>query len=162
MLVNPVNTINTINFRADIKPTPSLKKAFELAKNNANSGTMKNMNYAKDFIDSVVRISESKKSPEFKIDIDRRRENHTYTRINGRRVSGGGNEFQTNMQDGYLVAEGTKRYASKLENIEPSYLDVLKSEIEKAEAKLDILKERYFNRLTAELEQAQKMIFKDK
>lgn len=66
------------------------------------------------------------------------------------------------MQDGYLVAEGTKRYASKLENIDPSYLDDLKSEIEKAEAKLDILKERYFNRLTAELEQAQKMIFKDK
>lgn len=162
MLINPINTtINHTNFKAYITPTPSLKEGFSMAESNAHSGIMKNMNYAKEFLDSIARISESKRVSEFKIDIDKRRENHTYTRINGRRVNGGHNEFQPNIQDSYLVVEGTKRYASKLEELKPSYLDILKSQIEEAEAKLEELKDRYSNQLIAEVQQAQKMIFKN-
>lgn len=159
MLVNPINSTYTTNFRAAIIPTKSLKEGFGMIENNVNSGTMKNMNFAKDFLDSIYKISESKKSKDFKIEIDKKRENHTYTKINGRRVSGGHNENMPNIQDAYLVVEGTKRYASKLEDIEPSYLDILKSQIEEAEAKLDELKERYYSQLKAEIKQAQMMIF---
>ena len=160
MLISPINNLNpTTNFKSIIKPTNDLKKGFEMAESNINSGTMKNMNYAKDFLDSIFRISESHKQPEFKIEIDKRRENHTYTKINGRRVSGGHNECQQNLQDAYLVVEGTKRYASKLEETDTSYLDVLKSQIEEAEYKLDELKERYYKQLKAEMEQAKWMIF---
>lgn len=159
MLVHPINTVNKINFRANITPTPSLKKGFEMAEENIKTASMKNMNYAKDFLDSIARISESKHSKEFKIEIDKRRENHTYTKVNGRRVNGGDNDRQSNIQDAYLVTEGTKQYASKLEEIEPSYLDILKSRIEETEAKLDDLKERYYNRLKSELEYTQNMIF---
>ncbi len=160
MLISPINNVNpTTNFKSKIKPTNDLKKGFEMAESNINSGSMKNMNYAKDFLDSLFRISESKKQPEFKIEIDKRREDHTYTKINGRRVSGGHNECQQNLQDAYLVIEGTNRYASKLENIEESYLDVLKARITEAEEKLDRLKERYSKQLMLELNQAKGKIF---
>ena len=159
MLISPINSTNTINIRANIKPTQSLKAGFDMAETNAKSGVMKNMNYAKDFIDSVYRISESKKIPEFSIEIDKRRENHTYTKINGRRVSGGHNESMPNLQEAYLVQEGTKKYASKLEDLEPSYLDVLKAKIEEAEATLSELKDRYSKQLEAEIDHAKITIF---
>ena len=161
MQINPINSHNCTNFKADIKPTPVLKEGIELMENCVKSGTMKNMNYAKDFLDSLVRIRDSKMVQDFKIEVDKRRADHTYTKINGRRVSGGHNESLPNIQDNYLAVEGTKRFATKLEDIEPSYLDHLKSQIEEVDALLDTLKERYAGELKAELEQAKKMIFND-
>ncbi len=162
MLINPINAaISNTNFKSIIKPTDSLREGFDLINKDVKSGSMKNLNYVKDFMDSLVKIRDSEKSSAFKIDIDKNRADYTYTKINGRRVSGGHNERQINLQDGYLVVEGIKRYASKLENIQPSCLDILKLQIEETEAKLDELIERYSLRLKAEVEQAQKMIFKD-
>ena len=161
MRVNPVNTNYNTNFKADIKPTSSLKKGFEMMSKYVDSANMKHLNSVKDFIDSLARISETKKVNEFKIEIDKKRENYTYTKINGRRVSGGHNDRQPQLQDSYMVIEGTKRYASNCEEIEPSVLDMLKSQIEEAENKLDELKLRYGNRLKSELEQAQKLIFNE-
>lgn len=161
MKVSPISTNNRINFSANITPTTFLKESFDRIEKNADSMIMKDLNYAKDFIDSIARISESKKIREFKIEIDKRRPEHTYTKINGRRVSGGHNERIPNLLDSYLVAEGTKKYASSLEEIEPSVLDFLKAQVEQAQLTLDELKERYSERLKAELEQAKKMIFKD-
>lgn len=160
MLINPINTINNNTcFKSQIRPTPSLREGFDMVENCAKSGTMKNMNYAKEFLDSIARISESKKKAEFKIEIDKRRENYTYTKINGRRINGGHNESQPNLNDNYLVVEGTKRYAAKLEETEPSYLDILKQQIDEAQERLDSLKERFNNQLIAEIKQAEKMIF---
>jgi hypothetical protein len=126
-----------------------------------NSESMKDMNTVKDFLDSLVRINESEKITKYKIEIDKSRPEYTYTKINGKRVSGGSNERQLNLQDSYIVMESTNRFASRLEEIQPSVLDTLKAQIEDAETVLDILKTRYFNRLKAELEQAQKLIFKN-
>jgi len=161
MKISPINTVNNTNFKAAIQPTESLKEGFNMIERSANSIIMKDMNYAKDFVDSIARISESKKVQDFKIEIDKRRPEHTYTKINGKRVSGGHNERIPNIQDSYLVVEGTKRYASKLEELEPSILDVLKKQIEEAQFKLDELKTRYSERLKAEFENAKKMIFED-
>ena len=159
MLISPINTVNSTNFRANIKPTTSLKEGFELIEKDSESIIMKDMNYVKDFLDGVARISESKKIDNFKIDIDKRRPDYTYTKINGRRVYGGPNEKINNIQDAYLVVEGTKKYAENLEEIEPSLLDFMKAEIEEAQMKLDELKQRYNDRLKAELQQAKKVIF---
>ena len=161
MQINPINSINNVSYKANIKPTTSLKEGFDMMENCVQTGTMKNMNYAKDFLDSLVRIRESKKVQNFKIEIDKRRAEHTYTKINGRRVSGGHNENLPNLQDNYLVVEGTQRFAAKLEELEPSYLDTLKSQIEEVDSLLDTLKERYAYHIKAELEQAKKMLFKD-
>ena len=161
MKISPINTVNNTNFKAAIQPTESLKEGFNMIERSANSIIMKDMNYAKDFVDSIARISESKKVQDFKIEIDKRRPEHTYTKINGKRVSGGHNERIPNIQDSYLVVEGTKQYASKLEELEPSVLDVLKKQIEEAQFKLDELKTRYSERLKAEFENAKKMIFED-
>ena len=159
MLISPINAVNSTNFRANIKPTTSLKEGFELIEKDSESIIMKDMNYVKDFLDSVARISESKKIDNFKIDIDKRRPDYTYTKINGRRVYGGPNEKINNVQEAYLVVEGTKKYAKNLEEIEPSLLDFMKAEIEEAQMKLDELKQRYNDRLKAELQQAKKVIF---
>ncbi len=159
MLISPINAINSTNFRATIKPTTALKEGFELIEKDSNSTIMKDMNYVKDFLDSVARISESKKLDNFKIDIDKRRPDYTYTKINGKRVFGGPNEKINNVQNAYLVVEGTKKYAKNLEEIEPSLLDFMKAEIEEAQMKLDELKQRYNDRLKAELQQAKKVIF---
>ena len=162
MLVNPINnTSNNINFKSQIKPTEDLRQGFLMIQRSVESETIKNLNATKDFLDSLVRIRESKKNTSFKIEIDKRRENHSYIRINGRRTSGGHNEWNSNINDDYLVVEGLKKYAAKLEDIEPSRLDLLKNEIIEAENKLWELKERYANQLKAELEQAQKSIFGD-
>ena len=160
MRVNPINTNNNTSFRAVIKPSESLKEGFTMMEKYASSGTMKDMNSVKDFLDSLARISESQKVSKFKIEIDKERPEYTYTKINGRRISGGSNEGYKNLQDSYLVVEGTKRYASKLEDSTPSILDILKSKIEEAELALDELKEVYGRRLQAELEQAKTLIFK--
>ena len=159
MRISPINTVNSMNFGAKIKPTESLKDSFDKIEKNTNSALMKDLNYAKDFIDSIARISESNKISDFAIEIDKRRPEHTYTKINGRRVSGGHNERIPNVQDSYLIIEGTKKYASKLEELEPSSLDLLKAKVEEAQRNLDELKERYSDRLKAEFEQARKMIF---
>ena len=98
MLISPINTVNSTNFRANIKPTTSLKEGFELIEKDSESIIMKDMNYVKDFLDGVARISESKKIDNFKIDIDKRRPDYTYTKINGRRVYGGPNEKINNIQ----------------------------------------------------------------
>jgi len=157
MLIRPINPNQ--NFKATIIPSESLNNGFNMIDKNIHSGTMKNMNYAKDFLDSIARIIESKKISKFKIDIDKQRENHTYTKINGRRLMGGHNDCQPNLQDDYLVVEGIKKYASRLEETPASTLDILKTKVEEAEEALDLLKERYNNRLKAELEQAKKIIF---
>ena len=159
MRISPINTVNSMNFGANIKPTQSLRESFDRIEKNTDSMIMKDLNYAKDFIDSIARISESKKITDFKIEIDKRRPEHTYTKINGRRVSGGHNERIPNRLDSYLVAEGTKKYASTLEELEPSTLDFLKAQVEATQNKLDELKERYGERLKAEFEQARKIIF---
>ena len=161
MKVSPINTITSTNFKAKIQPTESLREGFDSIERSANSIIMKDMNYAKEFIDSIARISESKQISDFKIEIDKRRADYTYTKINGRRVSGGYNGDFKNIQDAYLIAQGTKNYASKLEELEPSALDILKAQVEEAQLKLDDLKTRYSNRLKAEFEQARKMIFND-
>lgn len=161
MLVNPINTVNNVNFRANIKPTQSLREGFDMIERSADSIIMKEMNYAKDFLDSIARIEESNKISNFKIDIDKRRPDYTYTRINGRRISGGQNARFNNLQDAYLVVEGTKNYASKLEAPQPSLLDFLKAQVEEAQRNLDEIKERYSQRLKAEFEQAKKIIFED-
>ena len=142
MLVNPINTINSVNFRANITPTQSLREGFNMIERSADSIIMKDMNYAKDFLDSIARIEESNKIADFKIDIDKRRPDYTYTRINGRRVGGGHNAAISNIQDAYLVVESTKKYASKLEEQEPSLLDVLKTQVEEAQRNLDEVKAR--------------------
>ncbi len=160
MLINPISNIPNQSFKTKILPSESLNKGFIMMDKNINSGTMKNMNYAKDFLDSLARISESNKNTEFKIDIDKKRQGYTYTKINGRRVFGGHNDYQPNLQDDYLIVEGVKKYASRLEEAPASMLDTLKAEIEEAENVLDSLKERYNLRLKAELEQARNMIFK--
>lgn len=160
MKINPINTNNNISvFRAKIQPTQDLKNTFNAMEKSANSGLMKDMNFAKDFIDSIARISESKQINDFKIEVDKRRANYTYTKINGRRVSGGNNDRFSNLQDSYLVAEGVKNYAAKLEELAPSTLDLLKAKIEYAEQALDELKTRYSERLISEFEQAKKVIF---
>ena len=161
MLVNPINTINSVNFRANITPTQSLREGFNMIERSADSIIMKDMNYAKDFIDSLARISESKKVDKFSIEIDKRRADYTYTKINGRRINGGHNDRVPNVQDSYLVVEGIKNYASKLEDIEPSILDNLKEQIAEAQFRLDELKSRYSDRLKAEFEQAKKFVFHD-
>ncbi len=161
MRIYPINTDNNLNCKAIIKPTDSLKSGFEMMGKYADTNIMKDMNSVKDFVDSIARISESKKVHEFKIDIDKRRPNYTYTKINGRRIKGGHNERCCNLQDAYLAVEGTKYYAERCEELQPSVLDELKAKIEEAEAKLSELKTRYGNRLKAELEQAQRMIFND-
>lgn len=161
MKVNPINTNQNLSFNANIKPTKELQDGFLKVEKCVNSGIMKNMNYAKDFLDSIVRIDQSSKISNFKIEIDKLRPEHTYTKINGRRICGGHNETQRNLQEDYLVVEGVKKYASKLEEIEPSVLDVLKEQVEEAERALDEIKTRYGERLKAELEQAQKFIFKN-
>ena len=162
MKVYPINTINnTTSFKANIIPTDSLKETFDVMTRSAHASMLKDMNYTKDFLDSLARISESKKVTDFRIDIDKRRANHTYTKINGRRVSGGHNERIPNVQDSYLVAEGTKSFASKLEELEPSVLDVLKERVEEAQRVLDEAKARYSDRIKAEFEQARKVIFDD-
>ena len=159
MRVSPINTNNNTHFRATIQPSESLQNGFTMIRKYANSGCMKDLNSVKDFVDSIARISESKKAKDFKIEIDRQRQNYTYTKINGRRVRGGDNQLQPNLQDAYLVVEGTKKYASKLEAPQPSILDAMKAEIEAKIAEIDELKERYSQRLKDELEYAQKMIF---
>ena len=158
MRINPISSGNT-NFKATIQPSESLKDGFNMIEKYANSGCMKDLNSVKDFVDSLARISESKKVDKFKIEIDKRRPEYTYTKINGRRVSGKVDTKQQSLQDAYLTVEGTKKFASKLEENPRSLLDYLKMEIESKTAELDELKERYSNRLKAELEQAQKMIF---
>ena len=60
-----------------------------------------------------------------------------------------------------MVAEGTKSFASKLEELEPSVLDVLKERVEEAQRVLDEAKARYSDRIKAEFEQARKVIFDD-
>ncbi len=162
MRVNPINIVNiTTSFKANIVPTESLKETFDVLQRSANSPVLKDMNYTKDFLDSLARISESEKVAEFKIDIDKRRANHTYTKINGRRVSGGHNERIPNVQNSYLVAKGTKIFASKLEETEPTILDILKARVEDAQKVLDEAKARYSERIIAEFEQAKKIIFED-
>ena len=158
MRISPINSTNT-NFKAVIVPTESLGEGFKLAERCVKSGTMKDLNLTKDFLDSLAKISESPKIQRYKIDIDKRREGYTYTRINGSRISGGHNECAVKYNDDYLVVEGTKAYAKKLGGSEDSILEGLKSEVEAAEAKLFELKEQYARRLRAELEQAQKIIF---
>ena len=162
MKINPINTNNNnYSFRATIKPSKSLKEAFIKAENYMNSESMKDMNAVKDFLDSLVRINESKKIAKYKIEVDKSRPDYTYAKINGKRVNGGANEKQHNILDSYIVMDSTNKFASKLEEIQPSVLDTLKAQIEDAESALDTLKTRYFNRLKAELEQAQKLIFKN-
>ena len=161
MLINPISTVNSANFRANILPTQCLRESFDRIEKNTDSAIMKDLNYAKDFIDSLAAISESKKIKEFRIEIDKRRSQHTYTKINGSRVSGGYNGNIPNLLDSYLIAEGVKRYASKLEDFKPSILDSLKEQVEEAQLVLDELKERYSERLKAEFEQAKKIIFDD-
>ena len=163
MRINPIKTNNNNNnysFKATIKPSESLKEAFKKAEKYTNSGTMKDMDTVKTFIDSLVRINESEKITKYKIEIDKSRPEYTYTKINGKRVSGGSNERQQNLQDSYIVMESTNKFASRLEEIQPSALDTLRAQIEEAESVLDNLKTRYCNRLKAELEQAQQFIFK--
>ena len=159
MRVSPINTVNNTKFGAIIKPTQSLNESFDKIGQCIESGRMKDLDYAKDFIDNIARISESKKITDFAIDIDKRRPEHTYVKINGRRYSGGHNEMMPNVVDSYLIIEGTKSYASKLEKLEPSSLDFLKAQLEEAQNKLDELKERYGERLKAEFEQAKRLIF---
>ena len=162
MKINPINTINnSTDFKAKIEPTESLKNAFDMVERSANSSIMKDLNFAKDFLDSIARISESQKVADYKIEIDKRRANHIYTKINGRSVSGGDNDRMPNVQDSYLVIEGTKNFASHLEEIEPSILDLLKAKVEIAQRALDEIKERYSERLKAEFEQAKQIIFTD-
>lgn len=160
MRINPININSKTNFRATIHPSESLQSGFDMLKKYADSGCMKDLNSVKDFVDSLTRISESNKAKDFKIEIDKRRPNYTYTKINGKRVSGGDNSFQKNLQEAYLVVEGTKKFASKLEESQPSILDAMKAEIEAKIAEIDELKERYSRRLKDELEHTQQIIFK--
>ena len=76
MKINPINSVNNTSYKANIKPTKSLKESFDMMENCVQTGTMKNLNSAKDFLDSLVRIRESKKVQDFKIEIDKRRAEH--------------------------------------------------------------------------------------
>ena len=158
MKISPINTNNNC-FTATIKPSDSLQEAFLMAEKYTKNGTMKDMNTVKNFLDSIARISDSQKITKYKIDIDKTRPEYTYAKINGKRISGGSNERLQNLQDSYIVIESTNKFASGLEEPKPSVLDSLKAQIEETELMLDELKERYCNRLKAELEQAQKFIF---
>ena len=160
MKVNPINTINNqMNFRARIQPTESLREGFDMMEKYSDSCIKKDMDSVKDFLDSLATIIESDKLQEFKIEIDKRRAGYTYTKINGRRTGGGHNDRMTNLQDSYLAIEGIKNYASKLGEAQQSPLDILKTQVEEAERKWSVLKERYSKRLKAEFNQAKKMIF---
>jgi len=159
MRVNPINTNNNINHRATIKPTKSLQEGFNLYEQYVESGCMKSLNSLKEFVDTLARIRESKKIREFKIEIDKSNPDCAKIKINGEIVNNG--EDCRNIQEGYLVVEHTQKFASELEKAQPSILDNLKAEIEAKYAELDELKERYGQRLKAELEQAKKMIFKN-
>ena len=161
MNINPINTIktNNINFKARIIPTQDLDSGFELIKKCVKTGTMKNLNFAKEFLDSIASINNSEELQKFKIEIDKRRAGYTYTKINNRRVRGGHNDFLPNIQDSYLVIEGTNSCAKKLAQSQPTVLDELKNKIETLEEQLSELKECYSRRIEAEIEQAQKLIF---
>ena len=162
MKIIPINTINNqTTFKANIQPTESLKEGFDMMEKYSKSYIDKDMESVKEFLDSLAKISESDRIKDFKIEIDRRRPEYTYTKINGRRVSGGNNSRMPSLQDSYLTIEGVKNYASRLEELGQSPLDMLKAQVEEAQRNLEELKERYSNRLRAEFEQARKMIFKD-
>lgn len=159
MRVYPINTNNNVNHKATIKPTKSLQEGFNIYERCTDSGCMKSLNSLKEFVDTLARIRESKKIREFKIEMDKSNPDCTKIKINGNIVSDG--EKCQNLQEGYLVVEHTQKFASELEKAQPSILDNLKAEIEAKYAELDELKERYGQRLKAELEQAKKMIFEN-
>ena len=94
MKINPINTQSNTNtnFKAQVIKNPSIDSAYSMIEENASSVLMKNLNYAKDFIDGMRKIMSSKKTEKFNIFVDKRRPNYTYVNINGRRVSGGATE----------------------------------------------------------------------
>ena len=156
MKINPINIQNNTNFQAKIVKNNSLDSAYSIIAKNASSAQIKNMNFAKDFVDSMRKIATSKKIEEFNIYIDKRRPNYTYVNINGRRVSGGANEYSQCVEDNYRIIECCKKYASKLkEETISTKLDEIKSEVEAAEKKLHDLKEKYSKMLKQELTEQQ-------
>ena len=158
MRINPINTTD-LNYKANIKPTDSLKNSFNMIKDYAKSDSLNDLDYVKDFLDSLAIISESKKINEFVINIDKRRENHTYVKINNRRVKGGHNECLSGIKDEILTVEGTKCFAKKLETPKRSVCDYISMEIEQFQQKISELKEQYQRRLQSEIEKAEKIIF---
>jgi len=154
MKVNPIST-NNINFEAKIINNPDLEKGYAMAERCANTMLMKDLDLAKDFVESLQKIKASDKIDTFEIGIDKRRPNYTYTKINGRRHYGGANEFQQNLQDDYLVVTGCKKYASKLGGTEPTKLDNIKNDINKTMDKLYKLKEKYAEEIQHQLKELQ-------
>ena len=154
-----IQSINNTIFKAKIIPNKCLDEGFSMAEKCAKSESIKDLNYAKEFLDGIVRIGESEKIPNFKIEIDKRRLNYTYTKINDSRVNGGPNEFMQNVNDDYLVVESIKKYANTLAPIGPSHIDLLKVKTELAEKQYLELKNRYRELLQEQLEHVRTNIF---
>ena len=158
MKINPINTQNNTNtnFKTKLIKNPSIDSAYSMIEENASSVIMKNMDFAKDFLDSMRKIISSKKTEFFNIFLDKRRPNYTYININGRRVYGGADEFKMHLKDDYMIVEGCNKYASKLNGTsEPTELDIIKNKIETTERKLCHLKEQYSKLLKQELTEQQ-------
>lgn len=162
MKINPINTNNSsTSFKAHIQPTQSLKDGFDMIERSTNSVIMKEMNYVKDFIDSITRISESTKIKDFKIEIEKGQSERAYAKINGLHLIDDPNEKVSNIQGSYLVVEETKKYASTLEPLKPSVLDDLKTQIEAAQRRLNELKVKYSETLMLEFKKAKQNVFGD-
>ena len=154
MKVSPINN-KSINFGAKIEYNSFVEKGFDLAKKSTDSARMKDLNFSKEFIDSVSTILN-----------DGKKKTVEFNRPGCPEILVGKQGIIRNPQEGYESVYMINSYAASLENKpEKSGLDKkmdeLKKRIEYTSVLLEELKADYAKCLREKLEYLQETIKKN-
>lgn len=151
MRIQPIN--NETNFGTKVKYNNAIEKGFELARGNKSGNTLKDLNFAKDFIDNVKTILNdgSKDCVEFVA----KNSSDVYTRTE----KGEQKFFEgTYSNEGYNVVQALKKYSEGKKNKKTSAIDELKSQLDGAIELVEILKVKYSEVIDNELDRLQQRI----
>lgn len=126
MKIEPIT--NNMTFSSRINYNQTMQKGFEMAKESANLGLKKDVDFAKTFADNIRTILNDGKGDTVEISTK-----------------------STMYREGYYCSEGVKAIASHLETQKNKGLESLKLQLEGAMDRVELLKEMYAQAVQEEL-----------
>ena len=149
MRINSINqTNNNINLKSKIVKTDFLKKGIDAVIETTHSSTMKDLDKARKFCDSMQKIKSDKSVEKFVL-IEENNGYHKIACINDNKTSC---EQPSNWLDAALAIKACNEYAKELPQAKNEILDTMRDEIVETAKKLELLKSKYGNALREFLE----------
>lgn len=157
MQINPIKNTNNTNFGTKIKFNKTLEEGFKHAKSCSSSAKIKELNYSKEFVDSLRAILDN--HTDTSLEVVSNKVAGTYTRI----ADGYNNKIANTYipNEGSKCIEAVKNYAKILPVPEPTNLDTLKRHLDNTLNLVEVLKNKYSKALAKEIENLEKRIKQD-